>query len=426
MLRLHRRLSTMVAAVVVLAMVLSACGTTADQGGTSGATGQNAATTAAGGQGQAATTAAGTAGGANEGTTAAVETAGGANEGATAAAGAAGDNSALVEASRGETEGVFVYSIMSESNWAPVIQGFNAKYPWIKVTTSDLGAYEVFERYYTESAGNARTADIIITTAPDGWTNFVNRGEVEPYVSAEDANVPDMGKIGQGVYAVSADPMLFVWNKQLLPQPPKTMAELTSMIQQDPSKFQGKLITYDAAGEGFGYGLNWFYTKAKGDEGWKTLETLGSTKPKIQTSGGKIIDAVLSGEAILGFFVSNITVQPRLAQAGQLLGYSFVPDAQVVAVRPMAVTKKATSPNSAKLLLDYILSPEGQIAFSKGGLTTYRPEVAAEAPQHLSKVNEAVGGEQNVIFVRPEADIADPAKHDEFIKRWETSLQLQR
>ncbi|HSH80359.1 MAG TPA: hypothetical protein VLA19_17670, partial [Herpetosiphonaceae bacterium] len=93
---------------------------------------------------------------------------------------------------------------------------------------------------------------------------------------------------------------------------------------------------------------------------------------------------------------------------------------------PMAVTKKATSPNSAKLLLDYILSSEGQIGFSKGGLTTYRPEVAAEAPQHLSKVSEAVGGEQNVIFVRPEADIADPAKHDEFIKRWETSLQLQR
>ncbi len=246
------------------------------------------------------------------------------------------------------------------------------------------------------------------------------------YVSKEDANIPDMGKIDKGIYAVSADPMVFVWNKALLPDPPKTMADLVSMIQKDSAKFQGKLITYDAAGEGFGYGLNWFYTKAKGDEGWKTLQALGTAKPKLQTSGGKMIDSVVAGEAILGFFVSNITVQPRLAQAGQLLGYSFVPDAQIVAVRPMAVTKHAASPNSAKLLLDYILSSEGQIAFAKGGLTAYRTDVADQAPLHLSQVSKAVGGDDKLIFSRPEADLADQAKHDEFIKRWEQALQIQR
>src|SRR5688572_23250578 len=63
----------------------------------------------------------------------------------------------MVEASKNESEGLLIYSIMSETNWAPVVEGFNAKYPWIKVSTADLGAYEVFERFYTESAGNART-----------------------------------------------------------------------------------------------------------------------------------------------------------------------------------------------------------------------------------------------------------------------------
>jgi iron(III) transport system substrate-binding protein len=307
-----------------------------------------------------------------------------------------------------------------------VLEGFKAKYPHINVTTTDLGAYEVFERYYTESAGNARTADFIATTAPDGWINFVNKGEAQPYVAAEDANIAEIGKLLPGVYAVSTDPMVFVYNKALLTTPPKTMAELVSQIQADPSKWQGKLITYDAAGEGFGYGLNWFYTKAKGDEAWKTLETIGSTKPKIQTSGGKIIDSVLSGETSLGFFVSNITVQPRLAAAGDLLGYSFVPDAQVIAVRGMAVTKNAKSPASAKLFVDYILSSEGQIAFAKGGLTAYREDVAAQAPLHLSQVSKAVGGDDKLIFSRPETEIADQAKHDEFIKRWQTTLQLGR
>lgn len=390
-----KRLPAFMAALLLLASILSACGSTPTTSDTTGAT-----------------------------SSAPAASAGGASAAPAASAATSGETGALAEASKQETEGLLVYSIMSESNWKPVLEGFKAKYPHINVTTTDLGAYEVFERYYTESAGNARTADFIATTAPDGWVNFVNKGEAQAYVSAEDANLPEIGKILPGVYAVSTDPMAFVYNKQLLPNPPKTMAELVSQIQADPAAWQGKLITYDAAGEGFGYGLNWFYTKAKGDEGWKTLEALGSTKPKIQTSGGKIIDAVLAGEANLGFFVSNITIQPRLAAAGQLLGYSFVPDAQIVAVRGMAVTKNAKSPASAKLLVDYILSPEGQIAFAKGGLTAYRPDVAADAPLHLDQVSQAVGGQDKLIFSRPDAEIADQAKHDEFIKQWQAALQI--
>jgi iron(III) transport system substrate-binding protein len=412
MVKRSKRLSALFAAIAAMALVLAACG--------SSGSGSTAAPTAASGGAAAPTTAPA----AGEPTAASGGAA--APTAASGAAAPAGDMAAMMEASKNEKDGLLIYSIMSESNWKPVLEGFNAKYPWIKVTTTDLGAYEVFERYYTEAAGNARTADFIATTAPDGWINFVKKGEVDPYVSSEDANVADIGKIDKGVYAVSTDPMVFVWNKALLPEPPKTMADLVSMIKAEPDKFKGKLITYDAAGEGFGYGLNWFYTKAKGDEGWATLEALGSTKPIIQTSGGKMIDAVLAGEAIMGFFVSNITVQPRLAQASDLLGYEFVPDAQVVAVRPMAVTKHAASPNSAKLMVDYILSAEGQMAFAKGGLTAYRTDVADQAPLHLSQVSKAVGGDDKLIFSRPEADIADQAKHDEFIAKWQKALQISQ
>jgi iron(III) transport system substrate-binding protein len=332
---------------------------------------------------------------------------------------------AIIEASKTEKDGLLIYSIMGERNWAPVLEGFKARYPWIEVTTTDLGAYEVFERYYTEAAGNARTGDMIITAAPDGWINFASKGEVLPYVSVEDANIPDIGKVSDGIYAVSTDPMVFIWNTSLMPTPPTTMAELVSLIQADPGAFTNKIVTYDAAGEGFGYGLNWYYTQAKGDEGWATLEAIGATKPTILTSGGRMIDSVLAGESVLGYFVSMITVQPRLASSGGLLGWAYVPDGQIVVVRGMAVTQKAASPNSAKLMLDYILSDEGQIAFALGGLTAYRPDVAARSRLHLNQVIEAVGGEENLIISRPSAELADQARHDEFITHWQTALQIQ-
>ncbi|HUP27731.1 MAG TPA: ABC transporter substrate-binding protein [Chloroflexia bacterium] len=391
----YKRAGALTAATVIATLLLTACGGTASE------------PTA-------------TAPAASTGATATAPSGGATEMAPTTAAG--GDN-AMVDASKNEKDGVLAYSIMSEKNWKPVLEGFNAKYPWIKVTTSDLGAYEVFERYYTESAGNARTADMIFTTAPDGWINFAKKGGVDPYLSKEDANLPAAAKIDKGLYAVSIDPMVFIWNKKLLTDPPKTMAELIAQIQKDPNKYAGKLVSYDAAGEGFGYGLNWYYTKAKGDEGWKNLEVIGSTKPKILTSGGKMIDSVVAGETILGYFVSNITVQPRIAAAKEILDYSFVPDAQVVAVRGMAVTKAAKSPNSAHLLLDYILSPEGQVAFAKGGLTAYRADVADKAPLHLSLVSKAVGGDDKLIYAHPDAELADPAKHDEFLARWKKALQ---
>ena len=64
------------------------------------------------------------------------------------------DYSSVIEASKAEN-GVLVYSNMGEMNWRPLIEAFNAEYPWIKVQTLDLGSIEVFERYYAETAAGS-------------------------------------------------------------------------------------------------------------------------------------------------------------------------------------------------------------------------------------------------------------------------------
>src|SRR4051812_35892831 len=57
------------------------------------------------------------------------------------------DYKQLVEASKKE-EGLLIYSVLAQYNWAPVIADFNKLYPWIKVSTLDLQGEEVFQRYY--------------------------------------------------------------------------------------------------------------------------------------------------------------------------------------------------------------------------------------------------------------------------------------
>lgn len=335
-----------------------------------------------------------------------------------ASSAAAADNSALVEASKKENA-LVVYSIMSASNWKPVIEGFSKKYPWIKVeNVADLSSNEIFPRYFSEAASKAKTADLMITTNPDGWQDFIAKDQVVVYKSPEDAALPAWSKLAPGVYTVSSDPLILIWNKQAVPGGVKSMADLAALIDKDPSKFQGKITTYDAETNATGFAANWFWIKKKGEDGWKILESISKAKPKLGSGAGAMVDDTLSGAISVGYFVSGINAYPKYPAAEPVMGNGMISDFTPVIVRGMAVTKAGANPNSAKLMMDYILSQEGQLAFSDGGLTSYRPDVADKAKLSLTKLAAAAGGEQNLAPFYFDKDIADPAKVAEFKARW--------
>lgn len=332
-----------------------------------------------------------------------------------APAAAGGDYAAIVEASKKENA-LLIYSIMGANNWKPVIEGFGKKYSWIKVENVELSSNEVFPRYYSESTSKAKTADMIATSSPDLWMQAIDKGEVVNYKSIEDANVPDWSKLAPGIYTVSSDPMIFLWNKQAVPTPPKSMDELAAMIEKDPAKFQGKITTYDAETNATGFAANWFWMKKKGEGGWKVLESIAKAKPKLGSGAGAMVDDTLSGAISIGYFVSGINAYPKYPAAEPVMGNAMIADYTPLIVRGMGVMKAAANPNSAKLMLDYILSQEGQLAFAEGGLTAYRPDVADKAKLHLSKLAAAIG-EKNLAPFYFDKDLT-PANIADFKARW--------
>ena len=325
----------------------------------------------------------------------------------------------LVAQSKNEKDGLSVYSIMSETNWKPVLAAFSAKYPWINVTTKDMGTTETFETYYTETAGGARSADMIITSAPDGWQEFISKGELQVYTPVNAAGLPDFAKLADGVYAVSTDPMIIIWNKQLVSTPPDTMDGIVKFASDPANK--GKITTYDAEKNGTGFGINWFWLNKKGDAGWAAMQSIGKSNVNMQTSAGNMVNAVLSGEATVGYFVSGISVFPKYPDAEPVMGWTYEKDGQVVLVRGMGITKHAASPASAKLLMEFILSSEGQLAWSDGGLTPYRPDVAGKAKYHLQKIIDAVGAD-NIIYFYFDPNMASADNRAAFVAKWKAAF----
>ena len=328
----------------------------------------------------------------------------------------------LVEASRKE-QGLLIYSNMAEYNWKPVIAGFNKAYPWIQVSTLDLSS-ELFERYLAEKSSRTRTTDLIVNGAIDQWIEFVDRGEIEVYESPEATKLPDWSKPFPGLYTASCDPMIIAYNKMLLPeaQAPKSIAQLAELATSQEGMLNNRISTYNAATNTFGLSIFWAYMAQHGDA-WDKMARIGAlTRP--ERSAGPIVEKITTGEYMLGFFVSGIVLFPKLADPARasLLGWSFIEDGNPLFMRGMAVTKGASSPNSAKLMLDYVLSRAGQTAFGQGGLTPYRPDVPkADVPfQTYESAVQGSGGPDKTVLVKYDREMV--TNRSAFIERWKQAF----
>ena len=326
------------------------------------------------------------------------------------------DDPAVVEASKGES-GVLVYSNLEPEFWVPVLELFASKYPWIKVETTNMGG-DLWEKYYAESSTKTRTADLILTGGADRWLEFADKGEIVDYVSPHTADLPEWSRPLPGLYSASTDPFIIAYNKFLISEDkaPKSVADIAKLAPE----LKGKISTYDAAANPLGLSLYWEWNKAHPDK-WNVIEEIGaSSRP--ERSAGTIRDKVLSGEYAAGVFLSGVNI-PRLSRADvqNVVGWSFPADGTPLVLRGLALTKAASSPNSAKLLLDTLVSREGQIALAQSGVTPYRPDIKKEDVPFFSydAIVEQIG-QENIIVVGYDRDLI--AKRDEFTAKWKAAF----
>ena len=335
------------------------------------------------------------------------------------------DYANLVEASRSEA-GLIIYSNMADNNWAPLIEGFTAQYPWINVETLDLGSGTVHSRWEAEAGSGSRSADILVSGANDRWASYgVEDDKMLAYESPELAQLPDFAQPYPGVSVLSSDPLVITYNAALLPED-KRPTGLKSLVEDavaDPGTFDGRITTYDAARNSFGLAAWWNFMNVKGEDGWADLRQIGKMI-RGETSGGPMNEKIATGEYVTGIAVSGITIFPRLEQpGGEILGFSFPDDGTIMMLRGMGIPEGAANPNSAKLFVDYALSNEGQTLVGKGGLVPYRDDVAEDQVRYTYQgITELIGADNLIIAGFDEGLITEAS---DFVAKWNAALQGQ-
>lgn len=310
----------------------------------------------------------------------------------------------------GEKEGsVLVYGNVNPESAAPIVDGFKAAYPKIALRFLDLTDAQIFQRYQTEAATGTRTADIVMTADQAGLQKFAADGNIAEYEDPNVPNLPAFANLAPGIVAASADPLVAVFNKSVLPEDaqPKSLAEFAAR----GAELKGKIGTTGMENSVIVTATN-SYINREGEKGWETLEKIGPNTG-VESGTGNLAQKLLQGEYSASYNVSGTIRALIVGDAAKVLNYSYLTDGTPLIPRGMAITAKAPNPNAAKVFENYLLSVRGQEDACKGGFTPYRPGVTC--PFGLAAIEEAVG-KDNVIVDTWDTEIGE--KKPALVKRW--------
>jgi len=298
----------------------------------------------------------------------------------------------LIAKSKSES-GIVVYGNPPSANFTNLVAAFNKTYPWIKVTEYDLDDNTIFSKYASEAAQGIRTADMLIASAPNLWVYASRKAYAnKSFTPLGIENYPSWVKQYKGIYIMSPDPAIIVYNKLLLKD---NVPTTVSAIARDSSTYNS--VTGYTADNTFGYTGLYGYVKLNG---WNTLQSIGK-RLKPQTGVGAQLQLLAQGGANVAFLTSptaRFTIKSN-SQYSQILDWTYAKDGTGLVPRGIAVTAKAASPNSAKLFLDWIYSKAGQQAMCDSGFTAFRNKFkpAGGCTNTLADVYSKVG-QKKVFF----------------------------
>jgi len=280
----------------------------------------------------------------------------------------------------GEQEGsLVIWSATDARQVRDLLADFRTLYPRIRVDYRDMSARDLYDHFLTESAAGRPTADLLWTSAMDLQIKLVNDGYAQTYASPEKAALPGWANWKDQAWGITAEPIVMVYNRRLLPQgaPLASHLDFLRLLEAHVPVLDGKVATYDPGESAVGY-LYLSQDDLVSRHLWRTVQGLGANHVRLFTTTEAIIEDVSAGRSAIGYNVVGsyaidemrrnpdlVVVQPR--------------DYTLVMSRIAMIPVHAPHPSAAHLFLDYLLSARGQRHLVAHSMPSVRTDVAMPA-----------------------------------------------
>jgi len=229
-------------------------------------------------------------------------------------------------------------------------RGFTKKYPFIQAKKFRIQSQRLLVRFETESRAGKHSADILRTT--DWYIDiFKKKNLLLKYDSPERKQIPDELKDRDGFYtALYMFLHVTAYNTRMVPKSdlPRSYDYLLN------PKWKDKLGLEDAA-------YVWFVNliKIKGEkQGMDYMRRLARQNVSLRSGTTLLGNLVAAGELPLAIDLYAYNVE-RTKKSGAPLDWVALEPAIVHTVTA-GINRNAPDPNDAKLVMDFLISEEGQ------------------------------------------------------------------
>ena len=322
-----------------------------------------------------------------------------------------------------EDEGrLVIYSTTDAGIAKFLIADFRAMYPRIDITYEDLNSTVLYHRFVAETQLGGESADVLWSSAMDQQAALVDSGYTMTYDSPEKANFPEWASWKNQAFATTYEPIVVAYNKKLLPagEVPQTHADLARLLNSDPTRFKGKVVSYDIEKSGLGFFLA-TQDVAVSPAFWDVARALGKAAVRLDLTTDAMARRVASGQVLVGYNLLGAYTVAQ-AQKNPSLGYVFPKDYTLVMSRIIVINKKAAHPNAAKLWVDYTLSKRGQAVIANSAhLYALRDDVEGEFT--AARLRQRLGGSLRPIAVGPGLiGYLNNQNYRDFILQWRQAV----
>ncbi|RKQ39757.1 ABC transporter substrate-binding protein [Enterobacter sp. R1(2018)] len=315
---------------------------------------------------------------------------------------------------------VVIYSTTDTKAAGPLIQGFEAAYPGIKVEYNDMNSTELYNRYISEQAAGGSSGDVVWSSSMDTALKLAV-DYAQEYKSPEQGQLPKWAVWKDKAYGTTYEPVVFIYNKRQIPagEVPDSHAALAKLIASQTEKFSKKVTTYDIEKSGLGFMLSVQDSKADANY-FKTLADVAKGGLAVQSSTGTMMERVSSGENLIGFNILGSYAEAR-AKTDPSLGIAYPKDYTLVLSRVSFISQQAQNSNAAKLWLDYVLSEKGQsILANQADIPSIRNDI--DGKNDIDGMTKMLGDALKPIPVDESLlEYLQPKKRLDYIKEWRTA-----
>ncbi len=289
------------------------------------------------------------------------------------------DLSALIAGAKNDKEVVW-YTTTSAGDNQAIVAGFSKKYPFLKVQVLRSTGEKLRQRVLAETSAGQFLSDVLSVSSMEMGL-LKSRNLLQVYDPPEAEKYPTGAKDREKAFtAIYARNFVIGYNTAMLAEKdrPKDWSDLLAPF------WKGKFAMDEEEFEWYGTLVDYWGREKAG----KFIRALAAQQPQLRRGHSLLAQLLAAGEFHAALVFPFEIEQLKLK--GARVDWSATSDPIVTSINVIALSTKAPHFNAGKLLINYVLSEEGQTIIKNVSRVPVRPGVKptiAKLDQSVLKIH---------------------------------------